>query len=162
MTTIRIRNRTFPEAESIRFGLNKRNQNEKNTQHQYTVWASCSLFRLRACDNYEEPNPRPSDKSQEPVLAVRRCCRDQDVSADAAYDLKALNDEGKISFSLLSFAAIFTEGYEFLADAESPANGFARSASVPVSVVAANDSVFQLEVNPDDLRRLLCEYLQGT
>lgn len=121
---------------------------------KYSIYGLASLFALSfaACDNYEEPNPRPQTNPQEPVLAVSDVVVTQDVSADAAYDLKALNDEGKnIVLSTINCSDL-PEGYEFVADAEISANGFARSASVPVSVVAANDSVFSLEVNPDDLQ----------
>lgn len=93
---------------------------------KYSIYGLASLFALSfaACDNYEEPNPRPQTNPQEPVLAVSDVVVTQDVSADAAYDLKALNDEGKnIVLSTINCSDL-PEGYEFLADAEISANGF--------------------------------------
>lgn len=74
---------------------------------KYSIYGLASLFALSfaACDNYEEPNPRPQTNPQEPVLAVSDVVVTQDVSADAAYDLKALNDEGKIIFQSQPAAA---------------------------------------------------------
>lgn len=114
-------------------------------------FAAIVALSVAACDNYEEPNPTPQVNPQEPILKVDDVTVASSVTTES-YDLKALNDEGKNIVLSTVTCDVLPEGYEFLADAEISANDFARSASVPASVVVDGEGTYSVVVNPDDLQ----------
>lgn len=90
-----------------------------------------------SCDNYEEPNPQPQTNPQGVVLQA-----DQVSLANAiegTYNLESLSQAGdKIVLATIT-APDLGEYYSYAANVEMSGNGFARSAVVPSTVVAANE-----------------------
>ena len=109
-------------------------------------------FSFTACDNYEEPNPKPQTNAQEPVLQAS----DVEVASavgDQAYDLVALNDSlAKIHVATIKCATL-PSTYDFVADAQVSANGFSRVAPVATTVVpAAEEGYYDVLISPDDMQ----------
>lgn len=107
-------------------------------------------FSLVACDGYEEPNPKPQTNPQESILDASTVQVASEVSADP-YVLESLSDAGLNIVLATIDAPTLPESAKLAADVEITNNGFARTATVPASVVAV-DGKYQVWVNPDDLQ----------
>ena len=88
-----------------------------------------------ACDNYEEPNPKPQTNPQEPVFESASIEMNQ-ASGDQAINLNEVNENnGKVQLAQLGELANFPEGYDLTLVAELSANeGFSNVAEVATTI----------------------------
>ncbi|MDE6496682.1 MAG: SusF/SusE family outer membrane protein [Duncaniella sp.] len=100
-----------------------------------------------ACDNYEEPNPKPQTNPQESVFESASIELNQ-ASGDQAINLNEVNENnGKVQLAQLGELAEFPEGYDLMLVAELSANeAFSNVAEVATTI--DNNIVY---ANPDAL-----------
>lgn len=109
-------------------------------------------FSFTACDDYEEPNPKPQTNVQDPVLQAS----DVEVASaigDTSYNLVALNDSlAKIHLATIKCSTL-PSTYDFVADAQVSANGFSRLAPVATTVVpSSQEGYYDVMISPDDMQ----------
>ncbi|HBI58323.1 MAG: hypothetical protein OSJ46_07150 [Duncaniella sp.] len=100
-----------------------------------------------ACDNYEEPNPKPQTNPQESVFESASIELNQ-ASGDQAINLNEVNENnGKVQLAQLGELAEFPEGYDLMLVAELSDNeAFSNVAEVATTI--DNNIVY---ANPDAL-----------
>ncbi|MDE6577568.1 MAG: SusF/SusE family outer membrane protein [Muribaculaceae bacterium] len=112
--------------------------------------AAILAFSFVACDDYEEPNPTPQTNPQEAILQTSEVSVASSVVSDP-YVLEALNNGGLNIVLATVEAPTLPPAYSLAADVEITNNGFARTASVPATVVAVGDK-YEVQITPDDLQ----------
>lgn len=93
-----------------------------------------------ACDDYDEPNPKPQTNPQESILKTDDVTVASALSTDT-YDLVALNDaETPILVATITTSEL-PEGYEFVPKVEISKNGFAKATVVASTIEKATAAV---------------------
>lgn len=106
-----------------------------------------------SCDNYEEPNPPAQTNPQESILKTDEVAVNNALGAETLYDLAELSNNGNEILIATINCATLPESYHFDANVEISANGFAKAATVPSRVEAAEaENTYNIYVTPDDLQ----------